>query len=318
LLVLAVLAVLVFWWRVGTESSREVGGVGGVQAILPTSIPLMEATPTPLATATPLPEPSPTPPPVTTETVLVKHIVEDGETLLSIALQYDVSVDGIQQANGLTDELIRIGDELTIPIVRENAASGVAGPASNFTYTVVEGDTLISIALKFGSTVEAIQSANNLAGNALIRPGDALIIPVQGVPPEALQPPVAPTVAPEPGAPAPTPVVYAAPRLLSPPEAAEVPRTEPVLLQWASVEVLQPNEWYVLQLFARSPGARPLSTAWTKQTSYRLGAELAPAEGQLAEYDWLVSVVRVNPTGNSQLALDAASPPSEIRRFTWR
>jgi hypothetical protein len=97
-----------------------------------------------------------------------------------------------------------------------------------------------------------------------------------------------------------------------------VARTEPVLLQWASVEVLQPNEWYVLQLFARSPNARPLSTAWTKQTNYRLGAELAPAEGQLAEYDWLVSVVRVNPTGDGQLALEAASPPSEIRRFTWR
>jgi LysM repeat protein len=318
LLVLAVLAVLVFWWRVGTESSRDTGEDGGVQGILPTSIPLMNATPTPLPTDTPPPAPTPTPPPIQSETVLVKHIVEGGETLLSIALQYDVSVEAIQQANGLTDELIRIGDELTIPLVRENVASGEAGPASNFTYTVVEGDTLISIALKFGSTVADIQSANSLAANAVIRPGDPLVIPVQGVPPEALQPTVAPTPVPEAGVPAPTPVVYAAPRLLSPPEAAAVARTDPVLLQWASVEVLQPNEWYVLQLFARSPDARPLSTAWTKQTSYRLGAELAPAEGRLAEYDWLVSVVRVNPTGDGQLALEAASPPSEIRRFTWR
>jgi LysM repeat protein len=318
LLVLAVLGVLIFWWRVGTESSRAVDEDGGVQAILPTSVPLMNATPTPLATATPPPAPTPTPPPITTETVLVTHIVEGGETLLSIALQYDVTVDAIQQANGLTDELIRIGDELTIPVVRTNAASGAAGPPSNFTYTVVEGDTLISIGLKFGSTVADIQAANNLAANAVIRPGDSLIIPVQGVPPDALQPPPAPTVAPEAGVPAPTPVVYAAPRLLSPSEAASVPRTDPVMLQWASVEILQPNEWYVLQIFARSPNARPLSTAWTKQTSYRLGAELAPAEGQLAEYDWLVSVVRVNPSGESLLALEAASPPSEIRRFTWR
>lgn len=316
LLVLAVLAVLIFWWRVGTESSRQVGEDGGVQAILPTSVPLMESTPTPLPTATPVPQPSPTPPPVTTETVLVKHIVEGGETLLSIALQYNVTVDAIQQANGLTDVLIRIGDELTIPVQRES--TGAAGQSGNFSYTVEDGDTLISIALKFGSTVEAIQQANSLAGNALIRPGDSLSIPVQGVPPEALQPTVLPTTPPVAGASAPTPVVYAAPRLLAPPEAAEVARTEPVLLQWASVEVLQPNEWYVLQLFARSPGARPLSTAWTKETSYRLGAELAPAEGELAEYDWLVSVVRVNPTGDGQLALEAASPPSEIRRFTWR
>ncbi len=235
LLVLAVLAVLIFWWRVGTESSREVGEDAGVQGILPTSIPLMESTPTPLPTATPLPQPSPTPPPVTTETVLVKHIVEGGETLLSIALQYNVTVDEIQQANGLTNELIRIGDELTIPVVRESAGAGAAGQAGNFTYTVEDGDTLISIALKFGSTVEAIQQANSLAGNALIRPGDSLVIPVQGVPPEALQPTVAPTTPPVAGVPAPTPVVYAAPRLLAPPEAAEIARTEPVLLQWASV-----------------------------------------------------------------------------------
>jgi hypothetical protein len=113
-------------------------------------------------------------------------------------------------------------------------------------------------------------------------------------------------------------VIYTEPRLISPPDGATVARTEPVLLQWASVGVLAPNEWYVLQLLERSPGARPLSTAWTKQTSYRLGAELAPAEGQLAEYDWLISVVRVNPSADGQLYLAAASPPSEIRRFVWR
>ncbi len=316
LLVLAVLAVLIFWWRIGTESSRANGEESGVQAILPTSIPLLNATSTP--TVVPTPAATPTPPPITSETVLVKHSVEAGESLLSIALQYDVTVDAIQQANGLTNELIRIGDELTIPIVRENSASASAGTASNFTYTVVDGDTLISIAFKFGSTVEDIQSANNLAGNALIRPGDSLIIPVQGVPPEALQPTPPPAVDVAAGAPVPTVVVYVEPRLISPPDGAEIARTDPVLLQWASVGVLKPNEWYVLQLLERSPGARPLSTAWTKQTNYRLGAELAPAEGQLAEYDWLISVVRVNPTSDGQLSLEAASPPSEIRRFVWK
>lgn len=316
LLVIAVLVVLIFWWRVGTESSREVGEDNVAQGILPTSIPLMEPTPTP--TVTPTPAPTPTPPPVTSETVLLKHVVESGETLLSIALQYDVTVEEIQQANGLTNELIRVGDELTIPIVRENTASANAGPTGNFAYTVEDGDTLISISLKFGSTVEDIQAANSLAGNALIRPGDTLIIPVQGVPPEALQPTPVPTVAAEAGAPEPTLVVYQEPRLIAPPDGATVARTEPVLLQWASVGILQPNEWYVVQLLERSPGARPLSTAWTKQTSYRLGAELAPAEGGSAEYDWLISVVRVNPAGDGQLFLIAASPPSEIRRFIWR
>lgn len=314
LLVLAVLGVLIFWWRVGTESSREVGGDNVAQGILPTSVPLLDSTPTP--TESPTPAPTSTPPPVTSETVLVKHVVEAGETLGSIALQYNVTVDDIQQANALANELIVIGDELTIPVVRENVAA--SGAASNFTYTVEDGDTLISISLKFGSSVEDIQAANNLPGNALIRPGDTLTIPVQGVPPEAMQPTPAPTVPAQAGAPEPTVVIYPEPRLISPPDGAAVARTEPVLLQWASVGVLGPNEWYVLQLLERSPGARPLSTAWSKQTSYRLGAELAPAEEQLAEYDWLISVVRVNPSADGQLYLEAASPPSEIRRFVWR
>jgi len=317
LLVLAVVAVLIFWWRVGSESSQDGGGEAGVQGILPTSIPLLEATATPLPTDTPAP--TPTAPPITSETVLLKHVIEDGETLLSIAIKYGISVEEIQQANGLTSELIRVGDELTVPVVRENSATQGGGAASNFTYTVKDGDTLISIALKFGSTVEDIQSSNSLAANALIRPGDQLVIPVRGVPPEVLQAtPVAPPATALPGVTPTSAPIYGEPRLVAPPSSAEIARTEPILLQWASVDVLKPNEWYVLQVFPRSPQARPLSTAWTKQTSFRLGTELAPVEGELAEYDWLVSVVRVNPTTDTGLALEAASPPSEIRRLVWK
>lgn len=317
LLVLAVIGVLVFWWRVGTESAQDAGPEKGVQGILPTSIPLMAATSTAEPTATAAP--TATPPPITTETLLIKHVVEEGETLLSIALQYNISVEEIQQANGLTSELIRVGDELTIPVVRENTGNAAGSTSNNFTYKVEDGDTLISIALKFGSTVEDIQTANQLAANALIRPGDELVIPVNNVPPEALQPAPAPTAAPSAaGAASPTPVVYVEPRLISPASNTTIARTDPVMLQWASVDVLKPNEWYVLQIFTRSPQARPLPTAWTKQTSFRLGAELAPAEGDQADYDWLVSVVRVNPTADNRLSLEAASPPSEIRRFSWK
>jgi hypothetical protein len=49
-----------------------------------------------------------------------------------------------------------------------------------------------------------------------------------------------------------------------------------------------------------------------------LEPDLAPAEGEAAEYAWQVSVVRVKLGANSQYALEAASPPSELRRFTWR
>ncbi|MAU00038.1 MAG: hypothetical protein CL608_23085 [Anaerolineaceae bacterium] len=43
-------------------------------------------------------------------------------------------------------------------------------------YVVQRGDTLFSIARRFGSTVEAVKSANGLVGNN-ITPGQQLIIP---------------------------------------------------------------------------------------------------------------------------------------------
>ena len=286
----------------------------------PTSIPLLAATPTPPPTPTPLP--TPTPVPVTQQTVLVKHVVEDGETLLSIAIDYDVSVEEIQRANNLSSELIRVGDELGIPVVRDVGGTIEGAPPNNFEYIVLQGDTLISISLMFGSTVEDIQVANNLAANAIIRPGDKLLVPVSGAPPEAL----AVTPEPAPGVPracggfrrrATAAPAYGEPRLISPPSGVAIPRTDSVSLQWISVDVLKPNEWYVVQILPRSPNARALPTVWTRETSFRLGAEYAPPEGQLADYDWLISVVRVK-SGSEGAALEAASPPSEIRRFTWK
>jgi LysM repeat protein len=51
-----------------------------------------------------------------------------------------------------------------------------SGPAAN-TYKVKRGDTLSSIALKFGVTLKALRKANGLAKDAVIRRGQVLVIP---------------------------------------------------------------------------------------------------------------------------------------------
>ncbi len=309
LLVAAVLGVLVFWWRVGTESVRNAEQTDVVQAILPTSVPLMQATVTPTPTATPLP--TATAIPIKQETVLLRHIVGAGETLLSLAIQYDVSVEEIQRANNLSSELIRVGDELTIPVLRDSAVAQLRSVTTEFAYVVVSGDTLSTIATKFGSTVEGLLSANNLASGQFIRPGDVLVVPVPGAPPEALQV----TAQVQAGA---TPVLYPQPRLTAPQDGAVIARTEAVVFTWSAVDQLADNEWYVLQILPRNLAARVLPTTWTKQPTHRLEPSVAPAEGASADYAWLVSVVRVNRNAEGRALLEAASPISNVRTFSWR
>lgn len=243
LLVVAVLAVLVVWWRIASQPRPEQGADVGLAAILPENVPLATATFAP--TLEPLPEETPTPTPIPTPSAggVIRHTVRQGETLLAIAGQYNVTVEEIQAANNLTGVLIRVGDELIIPV--QLPATGVEGePAeasgttveSRFEYTVTPGDTVVSIAARFGSSVDAILRANGLSDQDFIRPGDVLVIPVREVPAEVL------AAGPDENAPA-NPPFYAEPRLIGPADDATLARDDAVLLRWVSVDVLAPNEW---------------------------------------------------------------------------
>lgn len=326
LLVAAVLAVLVFWWRVASQPQQETSTAAAGEQLMPTSIPLLTATALVTTTVEPAAGATSTLEPVAPEQRAdgsLEHIVRSGETLLGIAGLYGVTVEEIQAANGLSSVLIRPGDRLIIPIERTADEETVSQVASQFEYTVQTGDTVVSMAARFGSTVQDILQANNLTDDALIRPGDVLVVPVRQVPSKVLA--SSSEVTPESTAgagsqaatPAPAETIYIEPRLIGPPDGATMSRTESVLLRWISVDVLDANEWYVLLLYPVSGAAKNIPSIWTKSTSYRLGTELAPAEGESAAYAWQVSVVRVQPGVNSQYALEAASPPSELRTFTW-
>jgi hypothetical protein len=74
----------------------------------------------------------------------------------------------------------------------------------------------------------------------------------------------------------------------------------------------------VLLIYPISGPAQTFPSIWTKTTSYNLATDFAPTTGEAATYAWQVSVVRVLPGVSNQYALEAASPPSELRSFTWR
>ena len=126
----------------------------------------------PSPTAVPLP----TAVPATPAAGEFDYTVQWGDTLYSLALRFNTTVDAIVTLNGLSDRnYIRIGQVLRI---RGTPASGTSGE-----YTVQPGDTLYSIALRYGTTVDAIQSANGIVNPAYIQPGQKLIIPSGGTAP---------------------------------------------------------------------------------------------------------------------------------------
>lgn len=87
--------------------------------VIPSATPTMEATasPTSMPTKTPAPlTPLPTDTPTMTPTPVI-YVVKKGDNLLSIAKQYGVTAEAIQEANGILDpRRLQIGQELVIPM----------------------------------------------------------------------------------------------------------------------------------------------------------------------------------------------------------
>src|SRR5262245_37713817 len=101
--------------------------------------------------------------------------VQSGDSLYKIAVQCGTTVAAIQSANGMTGTIIFVGQQLNIPGAAGAPASNgsPAASAAGGSYTVQSGDTLYGIAVKFGTTVNAIKSANGLSSNT-IRIGQVL------------------------------------------------------------------------------------------------------------------------------------------------
>ena len=81
------------------------------------------------------------------------YVVQAGDTIFSIAQRFGVTVDAIIAANpGIDPNRLVIGQRICIP--------SVTPPCTGQIYTVQAGDTLFSIAQRFGVTVDAIIAAN--------------------------------------------------------------------------------------------------------------------------------------------------------------
>lgn len=101
------------------------------------------------------------------------HIVTQGQTLSSIARMYGVTVQALVDANGLTNaSFIYVGQRLLIP-------EPATGPGLT-THIVQAGESLLTIAAKYGVTVRDLATHNGLTNWDLIFVGQRLVIPGTG------------------------------------------------------------------------------------------------------------------------------------------
>ena len=114
----------------------------------------------------PNPTPDPNPAPGTGGSSFA-YTVKSGDTLWLLANRFGTSVDAIKRLNGLTSDVLQIGQILQIPTEQ---------PAGYFNYTVKSGDTLWLLANRFGTTVDAIKRLNGLSSDNL-QIGQVLRIP---------------------------------------------------------------------------------------------------------------------------------------------
>lgn len=101
----------------------------------------------------------------------VIHVVRAGENLFRISLRYGTTVNAIMQANNLSSTTIYVGQRLVIP----GSWTPPSGPS--FSYVVKRGDTLYSIARRYGTTVMALARLNGLVNPSYIYVGQRLKIP---------------------------------------------------------------------------------------------------------------------------------------------
>jgi LysM repeat protein len=269
--------------------------------------------------AAPTPTSAPTPTPVPP----VEYTVQAGDTCGAIAQRNGVTLEELTAANDLdtVNCLIRVGDTLIIPVptptpdpAATSAPTAATGPTSTvppeIVYVVRGGDTCSEIAQQFNVTVDLLITQNNLDANCLIQLNQVLTItfatptPVATVTPFILQTPT-----PRAG--------YSAPVVLAPQEDAQIGESQDVVtLQWLTVGLLKPEEWYVVQV--QPTGAITVPLFETKATSLKLTQDILGGQVE-REIAWWVQVRRRDggvPAGPG--AYVDVSPPSAVRRFIWR
>lgn len=119
------------------------------------------------------------------------YTIQYGDTLDVLGQEWNVSVEALKQANGITNlTILQPGDVIVIPaeappygqvparpLEDSTQGQGGGGSVSGSDYVVQRNDTPDTIAQRFDVSVVSLIKANNITNTKRIFPGDVLVIP---------------------------------------------------------------------------------------------------------------------------------------------
>jgi LysM repeat protein len=308
-LLLAVGAGSVFWVLRSLNGGSAVVSAATTNTPTPTASPTTTLVPTATSTATLEPTWTPLPP--------IEYKVASGDTCISIAYSFNVSVTSIVIMNSLpvACDTLSIGQILRIaqptptptpmPTSTLNPTEIAAAECEKFDYVVKEGDSLSAIAANYAVSMASIRAYNALPSD-VVYSGQKLIIPLCEQMVET---------------PTPTPVPpYPAPNLLLPADGASYTNANEVItLQWASVGELRSNEAYAVSIENVTEGSARKIVEYVTDTKFIVPPSFRPGTSSPHIFRWTVLPVRQIGTDKEtgSPVWEPAGSVSSQRTFVW-
>jgi peptidoglycan DL-endopeptidase LytF len=106
------------------------------------------------------------------------YIVKAGDSLSVIAERYGLSVQEIKQNNALSTDTIYVGQKLSLNDKQNEQTASI----SYKTHTVVSGDNIWDLSVKYGIPQAELLKVNNLTMSSMLKIGQKLTVPVHNIP----------------------------------------------------------------------------------------------------------------------------------------
>jgi len=105
------------------------------------------------------------------------HIVSEGDTLWSIAEEYNLEIRDLTNMNSIDqDDYLQLGQQLTIG--NKNIHRNIESKKRTILYSVKQGDNLYKISQLFDVSIKSIEEVNNF-NNPILMPGQIIKVAIR-------------------------------------------------------------------------------------------------------------------------------------------